>query len=254
LRNRRLFLFPHFIVCFIFDNLLKRKTIIMKNILISAILVMAFINVNAAVTDSLSRNLDDFHALKLFGNIKLTLKKSTSNSLIMTSKTYDISKVITKVDKGVLTLKSNAMGDAKEVIITLYYKSIDEIKVDAGANIVQTDTLDATNLTIKLVKGSLMRGIVSTGGLTITLNQGSEIRLSGTAKNLWVTSNTGAYFDSFKLIARNAEVKAATGGKINVTAKDKIKASAKMGGVIVYKGNPKAESVEPGSGGEIIKK
>ncbi|RLD36383.1 MAG: hypothetical protein DRI74_09185, partial [Bacteroidetes bacterium] len=108
----------------------------------------------AAENDSLSRNLDSFHALVVFGNIKVEMKRAEQPSVTITSKTYDISKVTTMVEKGILTLKSNAIGDEKEVMVTLYYKSVDNIKVDAGANIVSTDTLKAINLTIKLVKGS----------------------------------------------------------------------------------------------------
>ena len=157
------------------------------------------------------------------------------------------------VEKGKLTLKSNAIGDEKEVMVTLYYKSLDNIKVDAGANIVSTDTLKAVNLTLKLVKGSLMRGIVQTENLIITLTQGSEARLSGTTNELSVTSNSGSFFDSYSLISETADVVANTSGKANLYVKKKIKAKAKMGSVINYKGAPRIESVEPTMGGVINK-
>jgi len=207
----------------------------------------------ATENDSLSRNLDSFHALVVFGNIKVEMKRAEQPSVTITSKTYDISKVTTMVEKGTLTLKSNAIGDEKEVIVTLYYKSLDNIKVDAGANIVSTDTLKAINLTIKLVKGSLMRGKVKTENLIVILGQGSEARLSGTTKELSVNSNSGSLFDSYKLISQIADIKANTGGKVNILVKKKIKAKAKMGAVINYKGKPKIESIEPAMGGAINK-
>lgn len=225
----------------------------MKYLVLSFIVLLGTIHSYAAESDSLSRNLDSFHALVVFGNIKVEMKKADKPSLVMTSKTWDISKVTTMVEKGVLTLKSNAIGDEKEVMVTLYYKSVDNIKIDAGANIVGTDTIKAVNLTLKLVKGSLMRGVVKTENLIVTLGQGSEARISGATEELSVTSNSGSKFDSYKLISQIAEVKANTGGKVNIFVKKKIKAKAKTGSVVNYKGHPKIESVEPTLGGEINK-
>ena len=225
----------------------------MKKLLFSLVILAIAANGFSANNDSLSRNLDSFHALVVFGNIKVNLIKADQPSVIITSKTYDISKVTTMVEKGKLTLKSNAIGDEKEVIVTLYYKTLDNIKVDAGANIVSTDTLKAINLTLKLVKGSLMRGIVKTENLIITLTQGSEARLSGTTNELSVTSNSGSFFDSYSLISEIADVVANTGGKVNLYVKKKIKAKSKMGSVINYKGAPRIESIEPTMGGVINK-
>jgi len=225
----------------------------MKNLVLSIIALFISWSSFAVETDSLSRNLENFHALNVFGNIKVEMKKADKPSLVITSKTYDVSKVTSMVEKGVLNLKSNAIGDEKEVMVTLYYTTIDNIKVDAGANIVGTDTLKATNLTLKLVKGSLMRGIIKTENLIVTITQGSEVRLSGVTNELSVISNSGALFDSYPLISQIADIKTNTGGRVNVFVKQKIKAKAKMGGIVNYKGAPKIESVEPIMGGEINK-
>ncbi len=241
------------IVFYTIKNINLKSNFIMKTFVLLILSLVLSSQAFSLPNDTLSRNPGDFHALVVFGNIKVKMVKSDSTFLTMSSGNYDVNKVITKVEKGVLTLRSNAIGDSKEVFVTLYFKTLDNIKVDAGANVVQTDTIASPSLTIKIVKGSLMRALVETENLTVTATQGSEIRLAGTAKNLSVTSNSGAFFDSFALISISADVKANTGGKINLYVKENIKAKAKTGAVINYKGNPKTESVEPVMGGEINK-
>ena len=206
-----------------------------------------------AQKDSLSRNLENFHGLVVFGNIKLTLHFGDENKISLQSSTYDLSKVIVSVDKGILTVRSNALGDEKEVVAVLTCKSLDQIKTDAGANIVESDTIRGTTVMLKAVKGSLMRVKVAAANLQITSTQGSEIRVQGKAGFFVAKSASGALIDAYKLKAFDAEATANMGGKINLLVTGSIRAKAATGGIINYKGNPEKESTEPKMGGEIHK-
>ena len=225
----------------------------MKKIISLLSFFIMTISITAAPTDTITRSLEDFHALVVFGNIKVEMRKAETNSLTMYSHYYDIAKVTTMVVKGILQLKSNAIGDEKEVIVKLFYKNIDDLKVDAGANIVKTDSIIVEDLHIKVTKGSLCRMLIRAQKLDVEINQGSEFRAYGSAKNISVVSNSGALFDCYSLITNNAEIRANTGGKINIFVKDKITAFSQTGSIINYKGKPKIESVDPSMGGTINK-
>jgi hypothetical protein len=200
-----------------------------------------------------SRNLENFHSLDAFGNLKIELRRGDSTKIVLKSDVYDLSKVKTIVEQGVLKIKSNGIGDKNEVAIIVYFKDLKDITIDGGTNIFKTDTLKSNDLYIKVLKGSLMSGKINCTNLIITANSGGEARLYGKIDRINAVANTGGLVDLMTIAAKEADLSAISGGKINVTVTEKLTARAKLKGVISYKGNPKTESIEPVSGGRIIK-
>ncbi len=98
-----------------------------------------------------------------------------------------------------------------------------------------------------------MQGVIITDNLTVTVNQGSEVRIYGVASILNANANSGGVLHAMNLSVKEANVEAVSGGKINIFVTEKIMAKAKLGGIVSYKGNPKLESIEPLSGGKINK-
>lgn len=224
----------------------------MKTLSILFGLIISFSSLFAN-TNTITRNLEDFHIIDIFGNIKITMIQSDSNKAVLSSDLYDISKVTTSVENGKLKIKSNGIGEKNEVFVVLYFKTVDDLTLDGGANLVKSDTLKATNFYLKAVKGSLVQAKIIAENLTVIVNQGSEIRLKGSAKIITVNSNTGGLLDATPMNIKEADLSAVSGGKIYITVTEKITAKAKLKGKINYKGNPKIESIDPSSGGEINK-
>lgn len=225
----------------------------MNKFFISLLMAFMYVSASAQLQYKDTRNLNDFNILKVFGNIKVDLIKSDSTYIILESDVVTLDKLTTKVEGTVLTVKSLAMGDKKEVFAKIYYKSIEEITADGGANIAKTDTLRADKFTIKVLKGSLARVHVVATKVEASVGQGAELRLLGRADELDASAGSGGLFDGFGFTAKMADVKANTGGKINVLVTDDLRARANSGGAIVYKGKPKKESVDPSMGGSITK-
>ncbi|MBN2747028.1 MAG: DUF2807 domain-containing protein [Bacteroidales bacterium] len=215
--------------------------------------VFLFVGFHSFAQQKISRNIENFHSLDAFGNLKIELRRSDSTKIILKADVYDISKVKTIVEQGVLKIKSNGIGDKNEVMVIVYFKDLKDITIDGGTNIFKTDTLKANDLYIKVLKGSLMSSKINCKNLIITANSGGEARLYGKTKTINAVANTGGLVDLATISAKEADLTAISGGKINVTVTEKLTARAKMKGVISYKGNPKTESVEPVSGGRIIK-
>jgi hypothetical protein len=204
-------------------------------------------------SEQLTRKIQDFHTLDVFGNIKITLIKADTAKVVLQSDLYELAKVTTVVEKGRLKVRSNGMGDKNEIIATIYFTSIVDLKLDGGANVVQSDTLKSDNLDIRAAKGSLMRAPIQVKKLTLIVLHGSEVRLLGKADEVDATANSGGVLDMEKATVKVADLLATSGGKLYMYVTEKINARAKLGGVITYKGNPKTESVDPSSGGKIVK-
>ncbi len=225
----------------------------MYKFILTFVSILLFTSLNAQYKFRETRNLNDFNILKVFGNIKVDLIKSDSSYVVLESDVVTLDKLTTKVEGTVLTLKSLAVGDKKEVFAKVYYKNLVELTADGGANIAKTDTLRAESFQIKVLKGSLARVLIVCSKLEVNVGQGGEIRIFGRTDNLDVTSGSGALFDGFELKTKMTEAKANTGGKINIFVSDDLRARANSGGAIVYKGKPKKESVDPSMGGSITK-
>lgn len=222
----------------------------MKSILF---ILSILITTTTFAQSKVERNLEDFHKLSVFGNIKIELKKGKTNSISLSAKMYDVSKVTTAIDNGELVIRSGAIGEEKETFVVLTFKELDYIKADAGANIFKSSVIEAKNIEIKSLKGSLISLDVQCKSLNLSVNQGGEARLGGSTDNLYIKAYAKAFINCYKMDSKNVEVNAGSGSIVKVNATEKIKAKSKTGASVEYKGSPKTESVEPVLGGKIIK-
>jgi hypothetical protein len=224
----------------------------MHKVILSFIIFIAFSAPSYAL-NSVSRNLETFHSVEVFGNIKLKMVKSDSSYLIISSELFDISKVTSMIENGRLKLKSTGIGDKNEVFITLYFSEIKELSLDASANLVSADSFITESFWLKVAKGSLCQAKFNVTNLDVVVANGGEARIYGFADKIAVNANGGGLLDANKMKISSADLFATSGGKINIKVTEKIDAKARLGGVINYSGNPKVESIDPSSGGKINK-
>lgn len=220
---------------------------------VALLLLLMTVSASLFALSKVTRNLESYHELQVFGNVKLTLVQSDTLRVTLSSDLVDVGKVSTKIEKGELKIRSNAIGDEKEVLVTLYFKSLDRIGLDGGANLVTAPVIEAENLHLRIVKGSLMRAPLKVKNLTVIVLHGANVWLKGDVDFMDATVSSGAMLDTDKTKLKKADILATTGGKIFLTVIEEIKARAKLGGSIQYKGNPKKESVDPSTGGTITK-
>ncbi len=215
----------------------------MKKIWIS--LVATVLTLSTAVAQKVvydenvqKRNISSFHAIETSAGIEVIISKGDKEELAVSAgnKEY-VDEVITEVNNGVL--KVTRKDDWKfwnkwknwKVKVYVSYKNLDAVKASSGGSVEGAD--------VKLEK------------LTVRLNSGASINLSGSVSSLDVDGSSGAMFHGYSLISNNCKAEASSGAGVQVTVSKEISAKANSGGFIRFKGEALIRDINVNSGGSV---
>lgn len=224
----------------------------MKKISVVFALIVFSITLKAQNTET--RRFDNFHSVYFFGNINVEMIKSDSNYAVLNAgPELELGSVTTEINKSQLYISNTGIGDEKVLRIKFYYKNIDELIAKAGVEVTSAEVFDIKVFSLRLSKGAIAKIKVKTERLNAIVIQGSELEISGTTENIEVSTNTGAVFHGYKLVSNGSWLRSVTGGKIEITLKGKMEASANTGGMVYFKGNPTIVSQKAITGGIVEK-
>lgn len=225
----------------------------MKKISILFVLLVFAIALKAQNTET--RRFGEFHSVYFFGNINVEMIKSDSNYAVLTAGSeLELGSITTELDKSQLYIRNTGIGDEKVLKIKFYYKSLDELIAKAGVELTSANVFDVKEFSVRFSKGAIGKIKVKTEHLKAIVIQGSELNISGTTSNIEVSTNTGAVFHGYGLVSKGSWLRSVTGGKIEITLKGKMEASANTGGMVYFKGNPTIVSQKAVTGGIVEKK
>ena len=218
------------------------------------LIALLIIGIQAKADNAETRYFTDFNSVYVFGNLSVRLVKSDSTYAVIKGDSAYLGKISTKVKDNQLIVKFNKMGSAKTMTVVIFYKSINEIIAKAGATVVANQVFEVDNFYLKLSQGSDAVIEVICNSMNVKVAQGSDLNIKGKVTDLNVVSNSGAMFLGYNLKVINANMKADTGGGINVSVSGDLDATAHTKGIIFYKGVPKSISQDVSTGGEIKQK
>jgi hypothetical protein len=208
----------------------------------------------------IERNLEDFEKIRVYGNFKVTLKKSDKNFISILNK--DTEKLgadfITELDKhGVLEIKiaKDKGGEGTDSMeVTLHYKKIVGVDARRGAWIKFDNEVKEDSLTLEVASGGhIIAQKVNCRSIFGATSKGGSIRLAGIAATAHYNVFAGGEIYAFKLDSEDIWAKIRTGGQISVTGKNILDCTIFSGGTLMYKGEPKTENLVKKIAGEFRK-
>lgn len=202
-----------------------------------------------------TRLLNPFNELTATSGVNIRLIKSSKNRAEVRISNALLSDVITEVNDEKLTIKMRPQINKEiSVLVTVYYKDLDEISVTKGASL-ETKTVILTDIfKVYAGTGGCIKAEVECKDLKVTAAGGANISLHGWAERYEAKATTKAEILTKTLKADNAFVKAATGAEIWVNPKLYMEAIANGGGTIYYTSMPEKKAEKTSSGGEIRNK
>ncbi len=239
--------------------LLKTK-LILTLLLISTSLTACKLNVNFSGIDGEGPVVErtyplnkTFTALDISAGWEVELIKSDHPHIVVRTE-ENLQDLLTYHIKGdeliFKTLKN--IGHSKSRKISVYYNNLTAITASSGSEVHSADSFDQAQLNLHSSSGAEIKLQLKTGRLTLDASSGSEIELTGTSKQLSAEASSGADIDLEHLKTQEADVKASSGGSIQVYALNLLKAKTSSGGSIDYKGDPKQKQFNQSiSGGSI---
>lgn len=222
----------------------------MKQLLLVSLLICSV----AFAQEPISKNVGDYHTLKVFNGLHVELKKSGGSKVeIHGAQSED---VVVKNSDGILKIRLQFPDrfTAEGVRITLYYNNpIQVLDANEGAEIISQKTIKQKQLEVKVQEGAKIITDINVDYLTVKSVTGGLIKLSGSTSNQNVEATTGGIYEGYELKSDHASVTSASGALVRITAADLLDARVRFGGTIYYQGNPETLKTKKVIGGTISK-
>ncbi|MBZ9778041.1 DUF2807 domain-containing protein [Psychroflexus sp. CAK8W] len=162
-------------------------------------------------------------------------------------------KVNIEVKKGELqlSLPVGQIFSEAEILVTVYAKDFQELKVRSGSEVEFITKVKQKELRLIASEGSYIGGDLELESLTVKSVTGASVSLIGVANTTSIEVKTGGSFDGDDLITKTTSVSVSYGGEATVHTTNTCSASVTAGGNITVYGNPETISQSVKLGGEI---
>jgi len=218
----------------------------MKKILFPAILLLLCLT-NIVYAQSLPA----FDRILLTGNISVLLVEGDQENMEIKN---DADQLEFTVEGRALKITSKNLikyNQQPTVKVIVTFTKLREIKARAGASIYTQQNIESDALHLRFSSGAIGELTVEGNSIKSSVSEGASLDLRGSTIFHEVKAVTGGSISAFDLDAKEVIVKANTGGSAKVLALDSINASAKTGGSVSYRGNPKKVREKDGLSGTI---
>ncbi|MFT6865676.1 MAG: hypothetical protein ACJA08_000499 [Cyclobacteriaceae bacterium] len=235
-----------------------------------------FVGSQLAAQNTETRNLKAFKTVSVSQGINTYLSEgSTESARIVVSGNLDLEDVLTDVDgSGELDISLDG-NNFRNVDVKVYvtYRKLEGLKASSAGSIqvrddvscdctFEIDVSSAGEVEIDLKANSVELEASSAGNIEANIeameieasaSSAGEIEIEGKVREIEVQVSSSGDFSGYDLISESANLRASSGGSINLTVTKEIVARASSGGSISYEGNPQYTDKESSSGGSVRK-
>lgn len=220
----------------------------MKNCFL--LLVFTFgLSVNAQ--DTIEKNIGEFSTVKVYDLINLKMIKSDENKVVIAGDNKEDVQIINKNGKLKIRMKLEESYDGNDIVVKLYYTSVDVIDANEGANVVVNELIEQFEIDLKAQEGSEITAKVKTTYTNFRAVTGGIINVTGSSKNQDISIYTGGIFNGKEFITEQTEISLNAGGEAYINASEGVDVRIKAGGNVYIYGEPKQINESKVLGGKV---
>ena len=201
------------------------------------------------------RQLDGFDKIIAAQGINVILIEEDKEQALIRIENASPSDVITLVKGSTLKvrMKTKVLKDVS-VVVEVSYKQLKSIEANTGATVEMRHQIFGDNIDIIAITAGKVLAKSETKSIYVKSGQGSVVELDGVCDKLKCSVNTGGLIKATNMTAKNVSAKVLGGGRCELYVTESIDANVTAGGKIIYKGDPKSESIKTSLGGTVEKK
>ncbi|NRD18564.1 DUF2807 domain-containing protein [Winogradskyella eckloniae] len=201
--------------------------------------------------DSIEKTIGEFSTVKVFDLIQVKMIQSDENKVLISGKNKEDVEVVNNNGKLKIRMNLEESYDGNDTVVTLYYTSVDVIDANEGAFIVVKDPIKQFEIDLKAQEGAGITVDIATTYANIRAVTGGEINVTGSSKNQDITIYTGGIFNGKECVTEHTEVSINAAGEARVNATDSVDVRIKAGGNVYIYGDPKVINENTLLGGSI---
>ena len=197
--------------------------------------------------------ISPFINLKVYSGIQIELISSDSDSLVIKTETPEEVVSVLKGSTLKLRLGLEYLLQKTKTEIEIYHSQpIDLIDLSQGSQLKSKGTIEQTSLSLILQEGSKAEVNLKLEKLSAKVQSGSKLFPTGFAKNILISSTSGATCEADQLLSEQADVKASLGSVVYVNASQLVDAKASVNATVRVHGSPAKLVTKESVGGKVI--
>ena len=220
----------------------------MKNIIT---LCLVFLSIAAFAQRSITKDVGDFHELKVYDLIEVNLIQSNENKVVIKGNHTDDVKIINQNGKLKLRMEIETRFRGEDTYIEVYFKNIRTIDANEGAYIVGNEMIEQDKIELKAQEGGRIKVGLAVDHTKIKAVTGGIIEASGLSKSQEIQLNTGGIFEGRALLTKETKIGITAAGEAEINASDRVDVRVTAGGDVNIYGNPKEVNEKKLAGGRI---
>lgn len=201
-----------------------------------------------------TRNVSGFSGIDVGGAFEVILIKANKEKVVLEIDDNLMPYVTTKVFGGVLEIDNKKdFRNPKELKVTIYYKSIDEIDLSGAASLFSEDVLKTESLEIDASGASYIELKLDIDYLEADFSGASKVKFSGRAKSVEVETSGATVFRAVDLKTESCEIDASGASVARIWVTKELSLEASGASSVRYKGSPSIDIISV-SGAASVRK
>lgn len=239
---------------------MKKLSVLLMSVLLSAA-VFAQKTINDPNAEA--RDHKDFHAIRISNAFEVYISQGNEDAVAISASNSELkSKIITKVENGVLIIKFDEdkkfwkgwNGSKHKLKAYISIKKIDKLDVSGACNIYFEDGLSAEGLTVNLSGASDMKGKIEAKTLRVDISGASNATISGNAATLAIEASGASDFKGFDLVSNFCDAKASGASSVNITVNKELNANASGASTVRFKGEGLIRDIKTSGASNVTRK
>jgi len=199
-------------------------------------------------------DLSEFTNVKISRGLQVELTQGNENKALIKANENLLDLITVVVEDNTLKISSKKniyKADAKKVYLT--YKNIENLHLNSGSHVKNTDVLKSEKLNIYAHSGAHAELYTKSDYIHCETHSGAHLNIKGFTNYSNILAHSGALLNAKNLQSKSVTAQAHSGAKIKVFATETINGQAHSGASIRFSGNPQNVSKQVHSGGNIYK-
>ncbi|GAB4015630.1 head GIN domain-containing protein [Spirosoma migulaei] len=193
------------------------------------------------------RTISRFDKLKVRVGMRVRIEAGNAGVAELEGESNILEHVVTEVKNGELTVmlsQSKTFSNTKGVTVTIHVANLNQVDVSTGCSVESDLPIQATTLTATVETGSRLIAPISAKNLKLTVQEGSQARLRGTATEADIRMSGAGKLIADELTIVHATLHLDGASRADVRVTETLSASADGVSTINYFGNPTIKSKE----------
>ena len=193
------------------------------------------------------RTLDKFDKLTVRVGMRVNITTGDAAVAELEGESNILEHVITDVKDGELTVtlaQNKSYNQTKGVTVTIHVAKLDQVRVSTGCTVDSDLPIRANTLTATVETGSRLTAPVNVKNMVLTVKDGSQASLQGTATEADIQLSGAGRLNADKLTIKQASLHLNGASRADVHVTGTLSAVADGVSTLNYSGNPTVKSQE----------